>query len=154
MKRNINLIHLSREHHFGLLCSWKVREGVKLGIDYHRIKAYINYFWTAHLSPHFITEDVAFESVNQINALAVMQQEHLEIKQLITLINESENSDLLLQFADALQHHIRFEEREFFTNLEQNLSDLELAEIGLKLQKCVVAKTDDYADEFWNRNPK
>lgn len=29
MKRNENLIPLSREHHYGLLCVWKIREGVK-----------------------------------------------------------------------------------------------------------------------------
>lgn len=29
MKRNENLVPLSRDHHFGLLCCWKIRQGIK-----------------------------------------------------------------------------------------------------------------------------
>lgn len=29
MKRNENIVLLSRDHHFGLLCAWKIRQGLK-----------------------------------------------------------------------------------------------------------------------------
>lgn len=154
MKRNENLIPLSREHHFGLLCSWKIREGVKLGIDYNRIKAYVNYFWEERLRHHFTAEDTVFEPLEHDDQFIAMEMEHVEIKQLIESINDSENTDLLLAFADALQNHIRFEEREFFPAIEQNLSETELKKIGDQLANLVSEGEDKYPDEFWKRPKK
>jgi len=38
IKRSIALQPLSREHHHGLLLCWKIRTGLKKGIDIDRIK--------------------------------------------------------------------------------------------------------------------
>ena len=154
MKRNENLIPLSREHHFGLLCSWKIREGVKLGIEFERIKDYINYFWSERLQHHFNAEDTVFEPIKKDDSFFVMEREHDEIEKLIALINQSNNSDLLIEFADALQNHIRFEERELFPHLEQTLTKNELSSIGKKLSNLIIEGEDKYADEFWKHSKK
>jgi iron-sulfur cluster repair protein YtfE (RIC family) len=57
MKRNDNIVWLSRDHHSGLLCSWKVRQGVKKEIEPGRIKNYILYFFENHLEDHFKAEE-------------------------------------------------------------------------------------------------
>lgn len=149
MKRNQNLIPLSRDHHFGLLCCWKVNQGLKKGISYERIKAYINFFWKERLKNHFDAEDFVFAPVEKDENFMKMENEHLEIETIITQINTSSDSNLLKQFAQILEKHIRFEERELFTNLEQVLSEDELNQIGIKLDEIETKGDYDYPDKFW-----
>ena len=149
MKRNENLVPLSRDHHFGLLCVWKIRLGVSKGISYERIKNYINYFWKNHLHSHFELEDTVLPEVEDAGLLSQMEQEHAEIHQLINRINESEDTALLLQFAEALQNHIRFEERVVFPNYEEMLSTDKLNEIGKLIEKFHHKEEDNFPDEFW-----
>jgi len=152
MKRNENLMPLSRDHHFGLLCVWKIKEGLENDISYNRIKDYVNYFWTEKLSHHFKTEDKVFESIERDEKFLKMENEHLEIEKLVDLINQSEDKNLLFAFAEALKCHIRFEEREMFPALEQKLSDAELSKIGTELEKLIIDREDDYPDQFWKKD--
>ncbi len=149
MKRNKNLVPLSQDHHFGLLCSWKILQGIKKEISYHRIRDYINFFWKNHLEKHFETEDEVLPEVKSEVLYKQMEKEHQEMRNLILKINESENPQFLLDFANALHRHIRFEERVVFPDYEQNLSEAELEKIGTYLEKNHHKEEDDYFDEFW-----
>lgn len=149
MKRNENLVPLSRDHHFGLLCSWKIREGVRKNITYDRIKKYINYFWQESLSKHFEIEDTVLPEPENESLQLQMQKEHSEIKKLINTVNQSQNPRLLGDFADALRNHIRFEERMYFPHLEEYLSDEKMNEIGNQLNQIHQKEEDSYDDEFW-----
>lgn len=149
MKRNENLIPLSRDHHFGLLCSWKIREGIKKNISYERIKRYINYFWEHYLSTHFDLEDHILPKTNDAILSKKMEQEHKEIQKLISSINRSDDVKLLESFALTLQNHIRFEERVCFPNYENQLSEEELFQIGEALKDQHIVLEDAYDDEFW-----
>ncbi len=149
MKRNENLVPLSREHHFGLLCMWKIRQGVTKGIAYKRILNYVNYFWKESLSRHFETEDRVLPEMENAILQNQMEQEHSQIRKLISHINASDDKQLLLDFANALQNHIRFEERVVFPEYEQNLSDEQMKEIGKLLSDSDHKGIDDYPDEFW-----
>ncbi len=57
IKRNENMVPLSRDHHFGLLFCWKIRQGLKAKIDLERIRKYILHFWKSHLEQHFKEEE-------------------------------------------------------------------------------------------------
>ncbi|WP_332006933.1 hypothetical protein [Gaetbulibacter sp. NE] len=57
LKRHTALQPLSREHHHGLLLSWKLREGFKKNIDINRMKTYTDWFYSTHLIPHFDMEE-------------------------------------------------------------------------------------------------
>lgn len=149
MKRNENLVPLSREHHFGLLCVWKIRQGVTKGIAYKRILNYVNYFWKESLSRHFETEDRVLPEMENAILQNQMEQEHSQIRKLISHINASDDKQLLLDFANALQNHIRFEERVVFPEYEQNLSDEQMTEIGKQLSDSGQKGIDEYPDEFW-----
>lgn len=149
MKRNENLVPLSRDHHFGLLCSWKIQQGIKKNVSYDRIKNYINYYWENSLSKHFELEDIVLpETENNILQIQ-MENEHIEIKRLIKLINQSQDIQVLSDFSDALRNHIRFEERIYFPHLEENLSDETMNEIGNQLNDIHQKEDDSYQDEFW-----
>lgn len=149
MKRNENLVPLSRDHHFGLLCAWKIEQGIKKGVAIDRIVNYVNYFWDHHLQRHFDIEDEFLPNTPNSNLQEKMEQEHQELKELITSINSSPTSDLLLDFAKGLRSHIRFEERVVFPEYEQILSEGELDQIGQNLMEHHVREQDNYEDEFW-----
>lgn len=149
MRRNPNLVPLSRDHHYGLLCSWKIKEGIKKRIPADRIKNYVNYFWHHHLSSHFEIEDKVLPEVQNEMLQIQMEKEHKEISKLINSINQSASIQLLQDFALALQKHIRFEERVVFPNYELHLSENELNEIGYQLNEIHVKGEDLYTDEFW-----
>ena len=149
MKRNENLVPLSRDHHFGLLCCWKIRQGIKKEVSYERIKNYINYYWEKNLHNHFKTEDDVLPELSNEGLQNQMEKEHVEIHRLINTINQSEDERLLLDFANALQSHIRFEERVVFPNYEEMLSADQLDEIGNLLTKFHHKEEDDYEDKFW-----
>ena len=57
IKRSIALQPLSREHHHGLLLCWKIRTGLKKGIDIDRIKKYSDWFFKNSLLTHFNIEE-------------------------------------------------------------------------------------------------
>lgn len=149
MKRNENLVPLSRDHHFGLLCSWKIREGIKKKISYERIKNYINYYWKENLKRHFEIEDIVLPETENNSLQVQMEREHVDIRRLIAKINQSQDVRLLGNFADALRSHIRFEERLYFPHLEEYLSDEKMHEIGSRLDQIHQKEEDCYQDEFW-----
>jgi hypothetical protein len=51
IKRTSSLISYSKEHHFGLLLVWKIRQGIKREIITERIANYIPVSYT-HLRAH------------------------------------------------------------------------------------------------------
>ena len=52
--------------------------------------------------------------------------------------------------ADAVDNHVRYEERELFPHLENVLTEEQLKEIGSKLQTTANAVcNDEFTDEFW-----
>lgn len=57
LKRHPAIQPVSREHHHGLLLSWKIREGFKRNIDLPRIKKYVDWFYQKELTPHFDFEE-------------------------------------------------------------------------------------------------
>ncbi len=44
MKRSEYIVPLSKDHHFGLLCSWKIQKGLDKNIALNRITAYVDFF--------------------------------------------------------------------------------------------------------------
>lgn len=153
LKRNENIQPLSREHHYGLLFCWKIRIGLNNGIDTERMIRYVDYFWKGHLQHHFKEEEELL--FNQVNDVLCEQGkvEHVELETLInsllghTSVNERED---LLSLIVLLKAHIRYEERVLFPFFEENLSELQLTEIGQRLDKKVEDNfADNYGDEFW-----
>ena len=149
MKRNENIVPLSKDHHFGLLCSWKVRQGLKKETEVSRIRNYILYFWKQHLKQHFREEEEILFLYLEDEYTIRIQKEHREIEDIISAMSFSENTDLISDFADLLEQHIRFEERDWFPHLEEKLDSSALEKIGSELHQIHNEEKDDYEDEFW-----
>jgi hemerythrin-like domain-containing protein len=151
IKRNENIVLLSKDHHFALLFCWKIRNGLKYEADLQRIRSYINYFWDTHLHKHFTEEEIIlFKDIDDHLVKTALDQ-HKEITSQIDIINSNKNisAGIYNKLADIVDAHIRFEERELFPHLETLLSEHALNKIGLQLNKEHSIIPDDYADEFW-----
>lgn len=152
IKRDPNIVLLSREHHFGLLFGWKIRQGQKFGVQPERMKGYVQYFWENNLKEHFATEErLIFQDTKDELVLEGLKQ-HAEIKALVDAIIESDIPSLAqyATIADKVSDHIRYEERELFPYLEQKFSEIELINIGRLLEDLHRDPLkDDYPDEFW-----
>lgn len=143
--------HFSREHHFGLLFCWKIRQGVKKDVDPERIKKYVLFFWDHHFAHHFKDEEAILFIVEQDPHCIRARAEHDQLRELMQdITSHPADTQALLLLADTVEKHIRYEERELFPHLETVLSHAQLKEIGDTLQELHAEKpTDDYADPFW-----
>ena len=121
MKRNPNIVPLSKDHHFGLLHVWKIRQGLKKDIAPARIARYVVF----HLEEHHLVRD------------------------LIAQITTQPTVALLEEYATRLNDHIRYEERVLFPYMEENLSEEQLTEIGKNLSADPHTEEESYSDEFW-----
>lgn len=151
MKRDQNIVHLSRDHHFGLLFCWKIRQGLKMQIEMTRIASYVDYYWQTHLQKHFSEEENILFTLPDDALCERAVKEHREMESLIQEITKTGGGVSKLQsLVNLLETHIRYEERELFPYLEQKLPANQLAEIGAALNLLhETTQPDEYGDEFW-----
>lgn len=155
IKRSAELISLSREHHDGLLFVWKIRQGIRNGVDAALISKYCKWYWDEHLQSHFSSEEeVLVPYLDKADDKAIqLIQEHSSIRALLAQIEEQHSNLHLSALADAVDKHIRFEERTFFPYLESTLTKEQLATIAEKLgnaQDCGL----EFQPEFWKTSKK
>lgn len=152
IKRSEALKPLSRDHHEGLLLCWKIRKGLKDDLDCQRIAAYVTTFFGQALQPHFTEEEqFVFTLLPGNEQVQTALQQHQSLKDLVNDISAYRDhcKDLLAQFADQLDQHIRFEERVLFPGIEQIASE-GLEDVG----KVIAAhheqlKPISWDDQFW-----
>ena len=149
IKRSAALKPLSREHHHGLLLSWKIREGFKKNIEIERIKKYTDWFWKHHLQAHFeFEENYVFPILGQENELIIKAlEEHNRLKQLFTDTDAVKSNIAAIEV--ALVSHIRFEEKILFKEIESIASEDQLEAIEKEHSKYSI---EEWEDEFWTSN--
>jgi hemerythrin-like domain-containing protein len=150
IKRSEQLAPLSREHHEGLLFAWKIKQGLKNGTAIKTISQFVQWFWQNDLQEHFRKEEqVLANCLPAGDALVTrMTDEHQNIEALIHINGNIADEALLAQLADAVNDHIRFEERELFPHAEKILTTEQLNFIHTELS----AERPSYPkweDEFW-----
>lgn len=150
LKRHKALKPLSRQHHFGLLFSWKLRKGFAEEISIDRLKAYANWFFIQEIKPHFkLEEDHIFPILDPEHPLILRAlKEHHHIKELFHDEKDPEKSLILLE--KELEAHIRFEERILFTEIQRAATKEELEKIE-EIHSDNDSK-EEYADPFWDKN--
>ena len=145
--RHISLQPLSRDHHQGLLLSWKIREGFRRKIDPERIKRYANWFWAHHLLPHFTNEEKylfpLLSADHEHIQKALSDHQHLKL----LFEQETEIADTLNQIAIELEKHIRFEERILFNEIQEVIPDQDLK--ILEFHENHDPACENWHDEFW-----
>lgn len=150
IKRSKQLTPLSKEHHDGLLFAWKIKQGLKNGTDIKVIAQYVQWFWENHLQEHFREEEeiLAPHLPGDNELLKQMVDEHQEIESMIHINENIPDANLLLNLAQAVDDHIRFEERQFFPYAEKAIPEKELNLIYEQLSK-EPASRENWEVEFW-----
>jgi hemerythrin-like domain-containing protein len=152
LKRHEALVSYSREHHNGLLLVWKLRTGQKKGVAPDRMAAYIGFAYEGELKNHFQDEESFLAPMlsNGHPLLLRLLEEHVLLRELVEKINlEPNNQGLQTSFADALERHIRFEERELFPFLQEHLHEAQLKELATMERNAPLCNLDDWKDVFW-----
>ncbi|MGE5521080.1 MAG: hemerythrin domain-containing protein [Candidatus Dadabacteria bacterium] len=154
IKRNPNILLLSKDHHFTLLFCWKIREGLKHAVDPERIKKYVQHFWNTNMLAHFREEEIILFSKVVDEKVQNAINDHHSIEEQVEQITQSPlngSTTSLSKLAEMVDTHVRYEERELFPYLERQLTADQLETIGKELKYKQVLQ-DDYPDEFWVKN--
>ena len=157
IKRNENLVPVSREHHATLLFCWKLRTGVKAETEPERMIRYTNWFWLNHLQSHFATEEKLLFIDTEDEMVKKGLADHQRILAKINEINlrpTAKTYPLLLELATLIDDHTRYEERQLFPYLEEKFSDQELGKSGEVLQGEDHDAVEDYDDELKKKKKK
>lgn len=155
MKRNKNLVELSKDHHHGLLLGWKIRQGLKSGVALQEIAGYIKHFAHEALFPHFEEEEnqlLPFLTEHDPYRVRTIE-EHKQLREILDALADicNHNEEYLFTLAAVLEAHIRFEERELFPYMEMLLSEDELEQLGKLITDIHHPYTENYSNEFWVR---
>ncbi|MEO6905272.1 MAG: hemerythrin domain-containing protein [Ginsengibacter sp.] len=153
IKRNENLVKLSKDHHASLLFCWKLRQGIKYHVEIERLLNYVQYFWLHHFSTHFKEEEEFLFKPFKDELAQKAMDDHQKIKNFIDQVSFSEKKyeeDILLELAEMVDQHVRYEERILFPHLEGKLSDEQLKTIGKLISKEPLM--DSYGDDFWTKS--
>lgn len=152
IKRHPAIVSFSRDHHFGLLLVWKIRQGLKKSIDPGRIGKYVLFFFSEDLLKHFSDEEkLLFSCLRADDLLRIQAEEdHAVIYQLIKDIrSQTADTGLLTQLADRLEKHIRFEERELFNHLQTLIGADTLALLEKRIGNDSKEIDEKWDDIFW-----
>jgi iron-sulfur cluster repair protein YtfE (RIC family) len=146
-KRHKALQPLSREHHHGLLLSWKIRSGFNKKVAPKRMRDYANWFFETHLLPHFEMEETHIFPIleNENDLVKKALAEHRRLKRLFT--KEVNDVKMLGKVEEELEQHIRFEERVLFPEIQKVATQAQLEHIE-KIHQPEVFE-DKLDDEFW-----
>jgi len=147
LKRHKALQSLSRDHHHGLLLSWKIRSGLSKNIIPQRIWHYAQWFFETHLMPHFeLEEQHIFPILGPNNELIKKAlDDHERLKEFFTKMDK--NYQTLSNFEESLEQHIRFEERILFPEIQKAATAEQLIQIEKIHQQA--SFEDKLDDEFW-----
>lgn len=151
IKRSKELTQLSREHHDGLLLAWKIKTGLSSNIELKRIADYVDFFYQSNLENHFkLEEQFLFSLLPAKNELCIKAElQHSELRAIINKIKMQVNATNLMEFVELLQGHIRFEERELFNYIEQNVPRSLLIEAAINIENHSMNNRLEWSDEFW-----
>lgn len=147
-KRSRALKPLSAEHHQALLVAFQVRKAVAghaeaagAPRDMDGLMSLARRFEEKVLSAHVSAEEELLGSHLSRDDLARLRAEH---RQLLSLLKEARSGPApqrrapLVAFADLLERHVRWEERELFPRVEEGMAEEELARVGHALETRLV----------------
>ncbi|HKK77503.1 MAG TPA: hemerythrin domain-containing protein [Saprospiraceae bacterium] len=129
LKRDPALIPLSREHHKGLILAQLLKSDVPnykgLPDDIPGKVAFAKTEYEQRLKTHFEREESWLiplcqgKNKNLREMAQRIHEEHNQIREKITQLNEQSTPETLDQLGRLIESHIRFEEREWFQALQE-----------------------------------
>jgi hemerythrin-like domain-containing protein len=156
MKRSRELKPLSSEHHQALLVAFQLKKGLaghaeSAGApkDLPGLLALARRFEEQVLRAHTRAEEELLGEFLTGPDMARLRSEHAELSRLLGAARAAKAGDLRAQlgaFADLVERHVRWEERELFPYTEDHVDEERLAAIGGELEKrLVLARSEQRA---------
>ena len=148
MKRTLELRTFSEDHHHGLVYArrlYRVEEGKEANSAESAAKEFLD-FWQKEISIHFRKEEeVLLPVVARYGGdlsqepIVEMLAGHAHIRGLIMRLSDEVmggniQPETLHEIGEQLEAHIRLEEREVFSLVEETLSEAALAELAARLE--------------------
>lgn len=147
IKRHKAIQGFSREHHFGLLVSWKIRQGLKKGVDLKRIKRFADWSFKIYIKPHFDGEEKfmfpLLDDDDKLKKRAIA--EHRRLERLFK--DKTDINRALNLIEEELDAHIRFEERNLFNRIQEVANEEQLRQIEEFHKE--IKETEEWKDKFW-----
>ncbi len=153
MKRSRELKPLSSEHHQALLVAFQLKKGLAghaeaagAPKDLPGLLALARRFEEQVLRAHARAEEELLGQYFTGDDMARLRQEHHKLGRLIQSARTARPPDLraaLGAFADLLERHVRWEERELFPYAEGHVDEATLASIGGELEKRLAQARGD-----------
>lgn len=149
IKRHVSLQPFSRQHHFGLLFSWKIRKGFSKNISLERMEKFADWFYKNEIIPHFEDEEkFLFPILEPGNEL--VERALKEHRRLRRLFEDKDNVERALHnLEEELDAHIRFEERILFNEIQKVATPEQLAKVDEIHQEP--EEVFEYEDPFWEK---
>jgi len=143
-RRSDSLIPFSRQHQYALLLCMRIHRGLPVrenDEEWVRAKAaQAVRFFEVDLIPHFkAEEEVLFPSMRDFSSsselLGELLAEHRRLERLVEQLRDEESflTEVLKEFADLLEGHIRKEERQLFPIFEEEASDELAKSVGREI---------------------
>jgi hemerythrin-like domain-containing protein len=142
MYRHPVLRGLSDDHHDGLVQARRLRKAAVSG-DSAQVEEALAAFlvhWRDHIRVHFgEEEEVLAPLFGRVNGweeplLARMSAEHARLRSLAMAVEDGDRSPAIAaEIGQALDEHIRFEERLLFPRVQELLSNDQMRELGARL---------------------
>lgn len=148
LQRDDFLKSVSREHHHNLLFCWKIRIGIRNGVDFSRLKKYSDWFFRTYVLPHFeIEEKYVFPVLGMDDELVKKGlKQHRRLNRLYKSRKKPERTVSLIE--EELSALVRFEERQLFKKIQESATDEEKKMI-LEAHSSYEAFEENTQDEFW-----
>ncbi len=153
MRRSRQLKPLSSEHHQALLVAFQLRKGLaghpeSAGApkDLPGLLALARRFEEQVFRPHLRAEEDVLGQYLVAADMRRLESEHRELVQFLESARSARPPELraaLQGFAELIERHIRWEERELFPYAEDHVDEATLATIGGELERrLVLARTE------------
>jgi len=148
LKRTRELKPLSSEHHQALLLAFQLKkalaghaESAGAPKDLDGLVALARRYEDSVFTTHTAAEEELLGRHLAAGDMRRLQTEHSQMRRFLAsarLAPPGERRQALLGFADLLERHVRWEERELFPRCEEELGDEALATLGQEIEKRLV----------------
>jgi hypothetical protein len=149
MKRHPALHPLSHDHHQTLVLALRLKKGGPASpndnwpTELEAQRSEVLRIAQRDLFPHFDSEELwLFGSVPSLSeAESILLEDHKQIRALVAKLEQlpANAFETLKSLGEALESHVRKEEREYFPKLQEVLSEEDLVLLGEKLRGSPVA---------------
>lgn len=147
MKRHEALQPFSRDHNVGLVLARNLsRADAEDQPGRERLAAEAASYWREEMEDHFAEEERLLAPLASPESARRLKEEHAAIAETLARVGARADTAAMRTLGRLLDDHIRWEERQFFVEIEQSATPQQLDDLA----KAAEAVEDKRADSRWS----